>query len=241
MAFLIFNSFSRVLNGYFLNFLRFAYLFLICYDKLKLKDKKQKNKFMTKNNTKTKKLLLIKQLLRSAQKQIEEAVRLFEKTENGQITKEVESTIKKNKVQAGKLKVIEKGKIIEGVFDGQNMQGADGKTYPVPPNYASKSKLVEGDTMKLTIMDDGSFRFKQIAPVERKRMIGQVILQDNQLAVEAEGKIYKILNASATYYKVSEGDKITIVIPQKRKAVWCAIENVIKKKEIDDIDKIEML
>ncbi|MBI4101101.1 hypothetical protein HY441_01340, partial [Candidatus Microgenomates bacterium] len=29
------------------------------------------------------------------------------------------------------------GKVIEGVFDGQNMIGPDGKTYPVPANYAS--------------------------------------------------------------------------------------------------------
>ena len=36
------------------------------------------------------------------------------------------------------------GKIIEGVFDGQTMVGPDGKNYPVPANYASKSKLVEG-------------------------------------------------------------------------------------------------
>jgi hypothetical protein len=28
------------------------------------------------------------------------------------------------------------GKVIEGVFDGQNMVGSDGKTYPVPANYA---------------------------------------------------------------------------------------------------------
>ena len=37
------------------------------------------------------------------------------------------------------------GKVIEGVFDGQKMIGPDGKEYPVPANYASKSKLVEGD------------------------------------------------------------------------------------------------
>src|SRR3712207_6782664 len=43
------------------------------------------------------------------------------------------------------------GKVIEGVFDGQNMVGSDGKTYPVPANYASKSKLVQGDILKLTI------------------------------------------------------------------------------------------
>ena len=46
---------------------------------------------------------------------------------------------------------------MEGVFDGQNMMGPDGKKYPVPANYASKSKLVEGDVLKLTISDDGSF------------------------------------------------------------------------------------
>ena len=49
------------------------------------------------------------------------------------------------------------GKVIEGVFDGQKFVGPDGKEYPVPANYASKSKLVEGDILKLTIADDGSF------------------------------------------------------------------------------------
>ena len=49
------------------------------------------------------------------------------------------------------------GKVIEGIFDGQKMAGPDGKEYPVPANYASKSKLVEGDILKLTIADDGSF------------------------------------------------------------------------------------
>ena len=36
------------------------------------------------------------------------------------------------------------GRVIEGVFDGQMMLGPDGKSYPIPANYASKSKLVEG-------------------------------------------------------------------------------------------------
>ena len=52
------------------------------------------------------------------------------------------------------------GKIIEGVFDGQNMVGSDSKTYPVPANYASKSKLVQGDILKLTIAEDGAFMYK---------------------------------------------------------------------------------
>ena len=75
------------------------------------------------------------------------------------------------------------GKIIEGVFDGQAMIGPDGKTYPVPANYASKSKLVEGDILKLTISDDGRFVYKQIGPVDRKQVIGTLINQDGMYYV----------------------------------------------------------
>ena len=40
------------------------------------------------------------------------------------------------------------GNVVEGTFDGQIMIGIDGKQYPVPANYASKSKLVEGDATR---------------------------------------------------------------------------------------------
>ena len=53
-------------------------------------------------------------------------------------------------------------RVIEGVFDGEQMLGQDERRYPVPPNYASKSKLVVGDVLKLTIASDGTFIFKQI-------------------------------------------------------------------------------
>jgi hypothetical protein len=36
-----------------------------------------------------------------------------------------------------------KAKVIEGVFTGKDMLGADKKIYPVPANYASKSKIIE--------------------------------------------------------------------------------------------------
>src|SRR3989338_2876015 len=61
------------------------------------------------------------------------------------------------------------GKVIEGIFNGQEMIGPDGSTYAVPANYASKSKLVEGDALKLTIAANGSLVFKQIGPVTRDR------------------------------------------------------------------------
>ena len=63
----------------------------------------------------------------------------------------------------------------EGVFDGQNMVGSDSKTYPVPANYASKSKLVQGDILKLTIAEDGAFLYKNRPnPTQAKLLVCQV-------------------------------------------------------------------
>lgn len=124
----------------------------------------------------------------------------------------------------------EEGEIVEGVFDGQVMIGTDGKQYPVPANYASKSKLVEGDMLKLTITPDGSFVYKQIGPVERKRVIG-IVSQDDlgNYVVIAEGKAYRVLLASVTYFKAEPGDEVTVVVPRDSETVWAAIENLVKK------------
>ncbi len=119
------------------------------------------------------------------------------------------------------------GKIIEGEFDGQNMLGPDGKMYPVPANYASKSKLVEGDILKLTIGDDGSFIYKQIGPAERRKLIGTLSLKDGQYYVEAGGVDYRVLFASVTYFKAQPGDQITIVVPEEGTPEWAAVEAVI--------------
>lgn len=120
--------------------------------------------------------------------------------------------------------------IIEGVFDGQNMQGNDGKEYPVPPNYASKSKLVEGDVMKLTIEVDGSFVYKQIQPVERRREVGQLIVDERgNFMIKTDEKDFNVLLASVTFYKAEEGDEVTILLPENGDAEWGAVENVIHK------------
>lgn len=118
-------------------------------------------------------------------------------------------------------------KIIEGQFDGQNMVGEDSKLYPVPANYASKSKLVQGDGLKLTIGEDGAFLYKQIAPTERRKLIGTLNLKDGQYYVEAQGHDYRVLFASVTYYKAQPGDQVTIVVPEDVQADWAAIEAVL--------------
>ena len=117
------------------------------------------------------------------------------------------------------------GKVIEGVFDGQTMVGPDGKNYPVPANYASKSKLVEGDILKLTIADDGGFIYKQINPVPRKQIIGTLVQHDGAYYVEATGREYRILLASVTYFRINIGDQVTIIVPEDNPdATWSAVE-----------------
>lgn len=117
------------------------------------------------------------------------------------------------------------GKVIEGVFDGQMMLGPDGKNYPIPANYASKSKLVEGDLMKLTIAEDGGFIYKQIGPVPRRQVIGTLVQHDGVYYVEAGGREYRILLASVTYFRINVGDQVTIIIPEDNPdATWAAVE-----------------
>ncbi|MCA9347080.1 hypothetical protein KC930_00670 [Candidatus Saccharibacteria bacterium] len=117
------------------------------------------------------------------------------------------------------------GKIIEGVFDGQNMVGSDGKTYPVPANYASKSKLVQGDILKLTIADDGAFMYKQIGPIPRKQLVGQLVQREGHYFVEVGKRDYRVLLASVTYFKAKPGDQISINVPADEvDAEWAAIE-----------------
>lgn len=122
-------------------------------------------------------------------------------------------------------------RVIEGVFDGQNMIGADGKPYHVPPNYASKSKLVEGDMLKLAISESGSFVYKQIGPIERARVVG-ILEQDpatRHYVVSGGGKRWNVLTASVTFFKGEPGDEIVILIPKNTPSHWGAIENIIKQ------------
>jgi hypothetical protein len=118
------------------------------------------------------------------------------------------------------------GKVIEGVFDGQNMVGSDGKTYPVPANYASKSKLVQGDILKLTIADDGSFLYKQIGPIPRKQVVGVLNQKDGHYFVDVGDKQYRVLLASVTYFKAKPGDQVSVNVPEDSSvdAEWAALE-----------------
>ncbi|MEP7162472.1 MAG: hypothetical protein ABI747_01780 [Candidatus Moraniibacteriota bacterium] len=132
------------------------------------------------------------------------------------------------------------GIVVEGAFDGQIMFGTDGKQYPVPANYASKSKLVEGDMLKLTITPDGSFIYKQIGPIERRHAIGIVSQDENgNYHIVVEGEPFRVLLASITYFRASPGDEVAVVMPRDLKCSWAAIENILQKGALSDAPKIE--
>lgn len=122
--------------------------------------------------------------------------------------------------------------VVEGVFDGESMIGSNGKKYDVPPNYASKSKLVEGDILKLTITAEGSFLFKQIGPIERNRIVGMLTYEpvSGRYVVVADGKKWFVLTASATYFRGKPGDEAVILVPKNAPSQWAAVENIIGRK-----------
>ncbi|PIZ01120.1 hypothetical protein COY62_00295 [bacterium (Candidatus Howlettbacteria) CG_4_10_14_0_8_um_filter_40_9] len=168
------------------------------------------------------KLKIIQQLLTSAKNSIQSADQIIRN-----LTGTSSDAVSRAKEKAKDLSSFDGEKVVEGVFDGVSMIGPDEKEYKVPENYASKSKLVQGDVLKLTISDDGSFIFKQIGPVARKKVIGTLIKETTGFRVVAEGKSYKVSQASAAYHKAEDGHEVTIIIPEEGTPEWAVVENVV--------------
>ncbi len=204
------------------------------FDDLEIEADDDKTKDSSKDSvtlSKTK-VVLAKKLLENIKENNDRLIRLlseFISSEDeqmisiGQLSDEVfNSSKEKNADEA-------EGRIVEGVFDGENMIGPDGKQYNVPANYASKSKLVEGDILKLTITPRGTFIYKQIGPIERARIIG-TLEQDStgNFFIMSDAKKLRVLTASVTYYKGTAGDEIVVLVPKTGASKWAAVENVVK-------------
>lgn len=123
-----------------------------------------------------------------------------------------------------------KDKIIEGVFTGEDMMGADNNHYPIPVNYSSKSKLVQGDRMKLTIDASGKMLYKQIKQIERETKIGLLTQDKGRYQVVSDGKAYDVLTAAVTHFKAEIGDSVSILVPAGKEATFGAIEAVMPKE-----------
>jgi hypothetical protein len=187
----------------------------------------------------------IKEMLDSADANIRSARELLLELSNGKVSEKNSSNdenvyTKINSSFEASETTDGDNRIIEGRFDGQNMIGPDKKSYPVPANYASKSKLVPGDILKLTIMPNGSFIYKQIGPVPRKRIVGSLCYEDGQYKIVAEGKTYNVLLASVTYFKAEIGDKVALIIPELEESEWGSIENIIDPKDDESLISSEV-
>ena len=126
-------------------------------------------------------------------------------------------------------------RVLEGVFNGEKMIAGDGVEYVVPANYASKSKLVEGDILKLTIRPDGSFVYKQIGPVDRKQVVAILAKGDgNDWHAIKGSQRWKLLTASVTYFHGQPGDEVVILIPKDGVSRSAAVENIIKINHQDN-------
>ncbi len=171
--------------------------------------------------SKQNKLALLQQMIENAERNIVAA---------RQIMKEINSDNRKSPKES------EASQIVEGTFDGEKMVSMEGKIYPVPANYASKSKLVEGDILKLTITEDGSFVYKKISSVDTRKIIGTVMKDGkDKYYVNAEGKKYNVLLASLTYFKAKEGDEVILVVPKEKVSNWAAVESIISEEDRRDM------
>lgn len=178
-----------------------------------------------------KQLMELKNLIEGAEISLQRARKIM-----AQLLGDETALVQNEARKMGAARSADDGQVIEGVFDGQNMVGPDNKKYSVPANYASKSKLVEGDHLKLTITPDGSFVYKQIELLERDRLVGDLSIDEetNEYRVLANGKSYKVLTASITYFKGEEGDKAAILVPKGKESAWAAVENIFKPGEMPE-------
>lgn len=175
------------------------------------------------------KFILAKKIIANVREELENLERLISsEAEDADIESILAKTINNSDI----VSPGNDGKVVEGVFDGQNMVGSDGRQYLVPQNYASKSKLVEGDILKLTIQNNGGFLFKQIGPIDRERIVGVLVSDENthEWKVVAEGKKYAVLAASISYFKGETGDSVVILVPKSAPSKWAAVENVIRQE-----------
>lgn len=117
-------------------------------------------------------------------------------------------------------------KIVEGVFTGDEMLWADGNKYPVPVNYASKSKLVQWDKLKLTIAENGRMMYKQIAPIERETKVGLLTEDKGKYQVIIDGNTYDLLTAAVTHFGGKIWDNVTVIIPKGKDATFAAIDMI---------------
>ncbi len=128
---------------------------------------------------------------------------------------------------------------VSGYFDGFYLIGDDGSKYEVPANYAAKSRIVFGDTLKM-LDEDGKKIFKQIDKVPRKKLEGVLSKKEGKWYFLSDDGTYRISDIAAEFHKAELNDKAFAYIPENNlKAEYAALDCLEKEKtgEVDSSDK----
>jgi hypothetical protein len=178
----------------------------------------------------SKNIELIKQSLSAAESSVKLAKQLLSELENGYSVKD------QPKSNGEDLPGI------TGTFNGENMVSENNETFLVPANYASKSMLVVGDTLKL--VEEGKNkekRFKQIEHVKRHKSTGILTKKDGKWKVVTPEGSYKVLQAAVDHFGAEIGSEVTLHLPANNLTVgYGAIESVSGKEKSEAADKSEV-
>ncbi|MDP2671256.1 MAG: hypothetical protein Q8P13_02225 [bacterium] len=170
---------------------------------------------MAKNNNK---FDLIRQALGSAESSIKLAKQLLEELESPSAGSHHQKTNPSKELPG-----------VVGIFDGEKMVAESGESFPVAENYASKSLLVAGDTLKL-VEEGGEKRFKQIEHVKRHKSVGILTKKDGKWRVVTSEGSYKVLPAAVTHFDGEVGDEVSLHLPATNLSTsFGAIESISKK------------
>ena len=121
-------------------------------------------------------------------------------------------------------------KVVEGVFTGDAMLGADKRLYPVPANYASKSLIVQGTKMKARIEPDGKITYKIIEEIPYETRAGILVNDRDRWQAVCGDKVYHVLMASVTFHKAEVGSQVSVRVPAGKEATYAALEAVLPGK-----------
>ena len=123
---------------------------------------------------------------------------------------------------------------ITGIFEGASFVTSTGEKHPVPANYAAKTGLVYGDTVKMVPGEgDAKDMFKVIARVKRTRL--SATLQrggQGTWRAHAGDRQYAVLPEAVVHVGGEEGKLITVVVPEGRVDVpFAALEKDVPPKK----------
>ena len=113
-------------------------------------------------------------------------------------------------------------KEIEGIFDGLNMRGDDNHLYKVQSNYASKSKLLEGDRLILRIYTNGDMIYKVLELAIPIKFIAK--FEDGKLW-NKENQSFLVNPSVVTYFHLKNGDEVIALTSKNGR--WATVESAI--------------